>query len=146
MSAQIYFAPATETAVIPNRATPGSAGWDLVADESVDIPPRSRAMISTGIHAAIPIGYFGKIESRSSLSHKKGFDVLAGVIDSDYRGIIKVIIYNTSDELQSIKATERFAQLIIHKISTEVSHVMTTEEFAQLTTQRGEGGFGSTNK
>ena len=125
----------------PTRSTKGSAGYDLYCVWESHIPPKSVHVCDTGISVQIMEGHYGRIAPRSSLS-KKLIDVGAGVIDSDYRGPLKVILYNLSDKYYHIESGDRIAQLILEKISTpEVEIVESLED-----TERGEGGFGSTGK
>ncbi len=116
-------------AKLPERATPGSAGYDLYSTEGYVIQPGHRAVVSTGITVQLPPGTYGRIAPRSGLAVKHGIDVLAGVIDPDYTGELKVVLYY------------RIAQLILEKYeSPEVWEIETID----LTTERGESGFGST--
>ena len=105
------------------------------------IPARGKALIGTGLAFAIPDGNYGRIAPRSGLAAKHSIDVGAGVIDSDYRGEVKVLLFNLSDVDFEIKPQERVAQLIIEKYTpTEIQEV----EGKLEETARGEGGFGST--
>ena len=128
-------------AKLPIRATPGSAGYDLAASDSKTIPPGGRDLVATGLSIKVPEGTYGRIAPRSGLAVRNGIQVGAGVIDSDYTGEIKVVLFN-SDPNNSfvIKAGDRIAQLILEKIvCPEV------EEVSDLnSTDRGDGGFGST--
>ena len=97
-------------------------------------------MAPTGLAVAIPAGFYGRVAPRSGLAVKKGLDVLAGVIDSDYRGEICVVLYNTGDETIHLPAGSKICQLIIEQIITpEGAWAMDLDE-----TVRGAGGFGST--
>jgi dUTP pyrophosphatase len=128
-------------AVIPVRATIGSAGLDLSSVEDVNIPPQEWRLIGTGLSIAIPNDCYARIAPRSGLAFKYGLFVNAGVIDSDYRGEIKVIIYNSSSNNYTIRKGDRIAQIIFERIFinefTEVSDLDETES-------RGSNGFGST--
>jgi len=130
----------TETAKLPTRANPTDAGLDLYADEDVALWPCARVLVSTGIAIAIPEGFYGRIAPRSGLAYNHGIDVLAGVIDSSYRGEIKVLLFNTDIERKfEIKKGERIAQMII-----EIVALLKVEEVVALEdTDRGNGGFGS---
>lgn len=124
----------------PTRANPGDAGYDLYALEDQPIHPGGRAVIRTGISLAIPEGYYGRIAPRSGLAVKKGIDVLAGVVDSTFRGEIGVVLINLGRDLFEVRTGDRIAQLIIeryHDVNWEV--VDTLPESA-----RAAGGFGST--
>lgn len=125
------------------RPSPSDAGADLAAAEEKTIPPLSRATIKTGLAVEIPEGYYGRIAPRSGLAHKHGIDVLAGVLDSSYRGEIRVILYNTDkEEPFQIRSGDRIAQLIVERHYNfdfvEVEDLSSTD--------RGEAGFGSSGK
>lgn len=124
----------------PTRGSDDSAGWDLYAAEDFTVVAGdTKQAISTDIHVALPPGTYGRIAPRSGLAYKHGVDVLAGVIDNDYRGEIKVILAIASGEFKVNKG-DRIAQMILEKYdSTELTVVDTLDE-----TARGAGGFGST--
>ena len=129
---------------LPTYETAGSAGMDLRAhlSEEVVLKPLERALIPTGLHIELPVGYEAQVRPRSGLAAKHGVTVLnsPGTIDADYRGEIKVILVNLSNENFIVKSGERIAQMIIAKHETA-----TPVEVAELSqTQRGEGGFGHT--
>jgi dUTP pyrophosphatase len=118
----------------------GAAGFDLYSDDTADVLPRSQQLISTGISIKLPDRTYGRVASRSGLAVKNGIHVGAGVIDQDYRGEIKVLLYNLSDETFKVKPGDRIAQLICERYeSPEVILVAALDD-----TTRGEGGFGST--
>ena len=125
------------------RANPTDAGADLSAAEDEFIPPLSRRTVRTGVFMEIPEGYYGRIAPRSGLAHNHGIDVLAGVVDSSYRGEIRVVLFNTDkDEPFQIQAGDRIAQMIIERhYNFEFVEV---EDLSETT--RGESGFGSTGK
>ena len=126
-------------AILPVRKTADSAGYDLHSIESVVLQPFSHKLISTGIAFTVPYGTYGQLAPRSGLSCK-GINVGAGVIDRDYTGHVKVLLFNTTNKDYFVKKEDRIAQLIIKKISTpEVLEVIELSE-----TTRGENGFGST--
>lgn len=132
---------------LPAYATPGAAGFDLKAnlEENLVIAPGGRDIVPTGIFMEIPLGYEGQVRPRSGLAAKKGVTVLntPGTIDSDYRGEIKVILYNSSTEYFKIEHGERIAQMVFAKHEVAEFEVLENiEEFAS--TDRGAGGFGST--
>ena len=132
-----------DAAKIPTKAHKSDAGWDLYASyTSQPVYPHKRRLVSTDISIAIPDGYCGLIWPRSGLSVKKVIDVLAGVIDSGYRGEIKVCLLNTSDQIVHIHPADRIAQLIIQK----VEDVKFLEVDNLDDTDRGEGGFGSSGE
>jgi dUTP pyrophosphatase len=124
------------------RGTPCAAGIDLVSTESVFIPPRGNAHISTGIKVEIPSGFFGMVKSRSGLSFKYGLEVGAGVIDSDYRGEVKVNLHNLSYTGYTVQPGDRIAQMIIMPYA-DLSPLCVEE---LDTTERGSNGFGSTGR
>lgn len=126
---------------IPTRGSKGSAGYDLYSNEDYSFSPRERKLISTGISISVQPDCYGRIAPRSGLS-VQGFDVGAGVVDSDFTGHIKVLLINNSKNTQSIKKGDRIAQLILEKIYTP--EIETVDELCS--TERGENGFGSTGK
>ena len=132
--------------VLPSYATDGSAGLDLSADifESVAIGPNERRVIPTGVFIELPKEYEAQIRSRSGLTLKKGLVVAnsPGTIDSDYRGEIGIIIHNISESNQFISPGDRIAQMII----TKHERIEWDEVDSLTTTERDEGGFGSTGK
>ena len=134
-----------EKAIIPTYGTEYSAGADLYAllDEDLEIKPGETVMIGTGLAMAIPTGYAGLIYARSSLGSKKGLAPAnkVGVVDSDYRGEIKVPLFNQSKETQIIAKNERIAQIIF----TPYLKANFQETTDLDDTTRGTGGFGSTN-
>lgn len=131
---------------LPEYQTPLSAGLDIRAnlDESVTLRPLERAMIPTGLFVELPEGCEMQIRPRSGLAAKHGITVLnsPGTIDADYRGEIKVILVNLSNEPFSIESGERIAQMIVARY--EQIEWQPVEELG--TTERGAGGFGSTGK
>jgi dUTP pyrophosphatase len=126
----------------PEKQTKQSAGYDLYSAEPLIILKQSRCLCGTHIALEIPKGFYGKIFSRSSLA-VKGIDVGAGVIDSDYRGEILVLLVNNSTTKDfTIKKGDRIAQIIFHK-SPNFKMVLVNK---LRETERGIGGFGSTGK
>lgn len=123
-----------------SRANPSDAGMDIRASEGANIPPLGRATVPTGVFLEIPEGHYGRIAPRSGLAHKHGIDVLAGVVDSSYRGEVKVVLHNTDPyEAFHVSAGDRIAQLIIER-----HYNMDFVEVEDLaSTDRGSGGFGS---
>jgi dUTP pyrophosphatase len=127
-------------ATLPTRGSAHAAGLDLCSIENVTIEPRQRVLARTGLAAAIPEGCYGRVAPRSGLATKNGLDVMAGVIDADYRGEIRCLLYNAGDETISLPAQSKMCQLIIEKIITpEAAWAEVISE-----TDRGSGGFGST--
>lgn len=129
---------------LPNYETIASAGMDLRAniEESITIPPLGRIVVKTGLFIEIPIGFEAQVRPRSGLALKKGITVLnsPGTIDADYRGEIGVILVNLSNDFFDIENGERIAQLVIAK--HERAEWLEVNELSS--TDRGEGGFGST--
>ena len=134
-----------ENAIIPTYGTEYSAGADLYAllDSTVEIAPHETTFIHTGISVEIPEGYCGLIFARSSMGAKRGLAPAnkVGVIDSDYRGEIKIALHNHSTEAKSVASGERIAQIVI------TPYLKCDFEEGELTdSERGSGGFGSTGK
>lgn len=134
-----------DNAVVPTRGSKYAAGADLYsAENDLYIEDRQTVMIGTGIAMEIPEGYVGLVYARSGLACKEGLAPAnkVGVIDSDYRGEIKVALYNQSGEKKLVKKGERIAQIVIAPfLAPEFTEVNELDE-----TDRGEGGFGSTGK
>ena len=138
--ATLRFKQLDPRAVLPKRGSALAAGLDVCCIEDVKIDAKQRVMARTGLAVAIPPGFYGRVAPRSGLAAKNGLDVLAGVIDSDYRGEISVVLYNTGDEPINLPAGSKICQLIIEQIITpEAAWATNLEE-----TARGAGGFGST--
>jgi len=136
-------------AVLPEKQTPGSSGWDLCAlvEKPIIMPSLTRALISTGIKLIIPPGYEGQIRSRSGKASKHGLVVLnsPGTIDSDYRGEVKVLLFNTSARQLKVSLYDRIAQLIIAPIPSASFHEISDLVFEARPTTGRTGGFGSTD-
>jgi len=128
-------------ALLPTRGSPYAAGLDLYSIEAVSLRPKERRLIRTGLAVDIPEGYYGRLAPRSGLATQKGIDVLAGVIDADYRGEIGCLLYNAGDETIDLPAQTKICQLIIEKIITP--EAVWVDSLAE--TSRGSGGFGSTD-
>ncbi|PSS31348.1 Deoxyuridine 5'-triphosphate nucleotidohydrolase [Actinidia chinensis var. chinensis] len=130
----------SEKAVLPSRASPLSAGYDLSSAKEIKVLARGKALVPTDLSIAIPEGTYARIAPRSGLAWKHSIDVGAGVIDADYRGPVGVILFNHSDTDFEVKVGDRIAQLII-----EVIMIPDVAEVDDLdSTARGSGGFGST--
>lgn len=142
MPCQFKVATVHANAVIPTRATSGSAGLDLSSVEDVVIPPSSWKSISTGIIVSIPVDAYARIAPRSGLAFRHGLAIGAGVVDSDFRGPIKVIMFNHGATEFAVKTGDRIAQLILEKIYTIDPVLVIPSEIDE--TSRGSGGFGST--
>jgi len=129
---------------LPAFARPGDAGLDLRASEAVTLKPGERRLVPTGLAVAIPEGHAGFVLPRSGLAMQKGVTVLnaPGLIDSGYRGELKVLLINHGDEAVGIERGERIAQLVV----LPVAHARLVEEERLPDSARGAGGFGSTGR
>jgi len=129
---------------LPAYAKPGDAGLDLRASEAVTLEPGERRLVPTGLAVAIPEGHAGFVLPRSGLAMHRGVTVLnaPGLIDSGYRGELKVLLINHGAEAVSIDRGERIAQLVVQP----VARARLVEEERLPDSARGEGGFGSTGR
>ncbi len=131
---------------LPSYATAGSSGMDVRADieESLTLQPLERRLIPTGLFIELPVNYEAQVRPRSGLAVKHGITCLnsPGTVDADYRGELKVVLINLSNEPQTIHPGDRIAQMVIQK----VEKVMLTQVNELNSTVRGEGGFGHTGK
>lgn len=131
---------------LPQYETAGSAGMDLRANltEALTLGPLERSLVPTGLFIELPLGFEAQIRPRSGLAAKRGLTMLnsPGTIDSDYRGEIKCIVVNLSNEVQTIEPGERIAQMIVAR------HERVEWQLAEqlLDSDRGAGGFGSTGR
>jgi dUTP pyrophosphatase len=131
-----------EDAVLPAQAYDGDAGLDLAAAETVELAPGERAVVGTGLAVAIPVGYAGFVQPRSGLAARHGISVVnsPGLIDSGYRGEIRVVLLNTDRvEPFSVEAGMRIAQLVV--VPVPAVAVLETDELPG--SERGVRGFGS---
>lgn len=135
----IQFQLLNNYATAPTRATDGSAGFDLYSTDNYDIWPGAHVKIATGVAMAIPRGNAGFIWPRSGMATKHGFDLLAGLVDADYRGELHVCGINHGDKRIEIRRGDRIAQIV-------VSPVMLLAEMVDELDDPGtrSGGFGST--
>ena len=131
-----------ENAVIPKYAHYGDAGFDLHSTGEYIVKPKETAIVKTGIQIEIPNGYFGSIRDRSGLAVKHSIHTLAGVVDSGYRGEVKVALINLGEIEFIIREKDRIAQMIIHPY--EFCNFREVEDISE--TSRGDGGFGSSGK
>ncbi|HET7114410.1 MAG TPA: dUTP diphosphatase [Pyrinomonadaceae bacterium] len=137
----LRFKPLDPKAVLPARGSALAAGLDICSIEDLAIQPKQRAMARTGLAVAIPPGFYGRVAPRSGLAAKNGLDVLAGVIDADYRGELCCLLYNTGDEVINLPAGSKICQLVVEQIITpEAVWCHDLDE-----TARGAAGFGSTD-
>jgi dUTP pyrophosphatase len=146
ISVPIQREPEAEGLPLPVYATEGAAGMDLCAalpaEAPVTLAPGERACISTGLRIAVPPGYEGQIRPRSGLAAKYGVGLVnsPGTLDSDYRGVVNVIMINWGDSPYTVRRGDRIAQLVIAPVTR--CQPMEVESLDE--TLRGEGGFGST--
>nr|WIL05099.1 dUTP pyrophosphatase [Pithovirus mammoth] len=125
-------------AKLPTKATPFSAGWDLFISEEAVVEAGTRKLLPTSIAVKIPVGYCGQLWTKSGLASKKSVEIGAGIIDSDYRGEVKVLFLNDSKENISLKKGDPIAQMVIVSICTDpIIEVSSLDS-----TQRGSMGFG----
>jgi dUTP pyrophosphatase len=140
---EIKFSKENKDAKIPSYKTVGAAGFDFICNEDVSIPAGGRRLISTGVMAEVPLGFELRVQSRSSIS--KTPLMLAngiGCVDSDYRGVIYLAFFNTSENAYEVKKGDRLAQGVISPATQ-----LKIKEVKELSkTERGSGGFGSTGK
>jgi dUTP pyrophosphatase len=127
---------------LPAYGSTAAAGADLCASEALEIAPGARAAVPTALRVAIPPGHVGLVWPRSGLAVRHGIDTLAGVIDSDYRGEVRVVLVNHGDEPFRVAPGDRVAQLLLQRVERAVF----TETPVLDDTARGEGGFGSTGR
>jgi dUTP pyrophosphatase len=140
MKEEIIQVPFTGEGQAPKRASEWAAGADLHAGADVTLAPGERALVPTGLQLAIPAGHVGLVWPRSGLAVRHGIDTLAGVIDSDYRGEVRVLLVNHGAEPFQIRCGDRIAQLLIQRV--EQAEFIPVVELPPSV--RGEGGFGST--
>lgn len=129
----------SKNARAPTRATPQSAGYDLCSAYDYIVPPFGKELISTDIILCLPYGTYGRIAPRSSLAWERFISIGAGVIDSDYRGNVKIVVFNHSSEQFEIKTGTKIAQLICEKIMFPKIKILNEPN----QTDRGDKGFGS---
>jgi dUTP pyrophosphatase len=127
---------------LPEYGSADAAGADLRASEELVLDPGARAAVATSLHLEIPRGHVGLIWPRSGLAVKHGIDTLAGVVDSDYRGEVRVVLVNHGDTPFAIRPGDRIAQLLVQKI--ERPTFVAASRLGETT--RGTGGFGSTGR
>ena len=133
-----------EGAIPPARMSKGAAGYDvrLCAESPLIIPPMGRALAPTGLAIACPTGTYARVAPRSGLAVREGVGVGAGVVDEDYRGEVKVLLFNhNADGDLELQPGDRIAQLVLEKIATPEVVVC---DGPLPSSDRGEGGFGST--
>jgi dUTP pyrophosphatase len=126
----------------PTRGSAFAAGYDLYSTTDVVIKAHDRAVVPTDIAIAVPPGTYGRIAPRSGLAVKHGIQTGAGVIDADYRGEVRVLLFNHSNEDYKIESGDRICQLVLESIINPPIEVVEALD----DTERGQGGFGSTGK
>ncbi len=142
---QLFIKKLYSNSIIPTKGSAEAAGYDLYArldNLNLIIEPHSSVLVSTGVAMKIPYGYYGRIAPRSGFSVKTGLVINAGVIDSDYRGEVKILFQNYSDKYIAINNGDKIAQIVIEKIA----HCKIVEVEDLDNTARGSNGFGSTDK
>ncbi|RFU29674.1 hypothetical protein B7463_g6653, partial [Scytalidium lignicola] len=130
----------SDKAKLPTRGSEFAAGYDIYASKDTIVPARGKVLVDTDISMAVPDGTYGRIAPRSGLASKHHIDTGAGVIDADYRGPVKVLLFNHAETDFEIKEGDRIAQLVLERIYTP--EVVEVQELVE--TVRGAGGFGST--
>ena len=143
---KLQFAKLVATAVAPVKGSAHSAGYDLASAQQVVIEPKCRQLVKTGIAVAVPPGCYGRVAPRSGLALKNGIDVMAGVIDADYRGDVGVILVNLGTVAFEVNPGDRIAQLVLERIemNASVEEVVDVRDLGN--TPRGSSGFGSTGQ
>ena len=130
---------------LPHYATEGSAGMDIYADlnKPLTVRPGKTVLVPTGLYMEIPAGYEAQIRPRSGLAYKHGLTIpnSPGTIDSDYRGEIHAVLYNSGDEVIEVRQGDRIAQMVVVPYMSESTLVDVLDD-----TERGDGGFGSTGR
>lgn len=140
----VSFCKLRPDAIIPSKATPGSIGLDLHSVEPYIILPGQRVVVSTGLQVRLPSGVYGRIAPRSGLAVKHGLDVGAGVVDPDYNGELRVVLFNhDSHNPFIIRPGYRIAQLILERAIDDVDVHEVEEVVTADTSERGTNGFGS---
>jgi dUTP pyrophosphatase len=128
--------------ILPTRGSDGAVGYDIYSNMGCVIRSSESGLVSTGIAVVLPSGVYGRVAPRSGLAVKHGIQVGAGVIDPDYTGEVKVVLFNHGDKDFEVKKGDRIAQLVLERCETPpVKEIEIIEE-----TDRGSGGFGSTGK
>lgn len=131
----------------PSRGSQLAAGYDIYASEETVVPARGQALVSTGVAIVCPMGTYGRVAPRSGLAVKHGISTGAGVVDADYRGEVKVVLFNHGESDFKVLPGDRIAQLVLEQIVTPSLEVLDDSQWADLQqTERGAGGFGSTGK
>jgi len=136
----LRWAKLSDSAKAPTRGSAKAAGYDLYSAEEATIEPGKRKLVATDIQIEVPSGCYGRVAPRSGLAVKHGIDVGAGVVDEDYRGNVKVLLFNFGDTEFKVAPGDRIAQLVLERIIyADLEELPSLDE-----TARGAGGFGST--
>ncbi len=130
----------SDDATLPTRGSLGAVGYDLACTQDFVLDTQSHTLVSTGLGFQLPSGVYGRVAPRSGLTVKHGIHIGAGVIDPDYMGEVKVAMFNLGLQPVEFKKGDRIAQLILERC--EVPDVLEVDVL--VSTQRGQGGFGST--
>ena len=140
---KVKYYPESDEAMVPYKATPDAAGYDLYAAEATNVLPKSNAIVSLDLRWAIPKGFFGKIFSWSGLFLNHNITAEAGVIDSGYREIVKVLLHNHSDNVFSVQVGQRIAQIVfLYEFHVKFEMLQSSDQLEK--SAKHEGGFGST--
>lgn len=134
----------SDKATVPTKGSALAAGYDLYSSEEAVIPAQGQGMVATDLSVIVPVGTYGRVAPRSGLAVKHGISTGAGVIDADYRGEVKIVLFNHSKKDFEIKAGDRIAQLVLEQIINADIAVISKDQLDA--TERGEGGFGSSGK
>lgn len=140
INSNLHFKKLHNQAILPTRGSQYAAGLDLYSVGDVTIPARGQAPVAIGLSVAVPVGYYARVAPRSGLAFKQGINIMAGVVDSDYRGELICLLANHTDTDYQVKSGDRVAQLIIEQIL--LPNPIFVDDLPA--TVRGEGGFGST--
>lgn len=144
MSLSLQVFKRSANATIPTKGSALAAGYDLYAAEDAVIPGQGQGLVATDISVIVPEGTYGRVAPRLGLAVKHGILTGAGVVDADYRGEIKVVLFNHKPVDFEIKKGDRIAQLVLEKIVNAEIQEITKDQLTS--TERGEAGFGSTGK
>lgn len=139
----IKFKILNHLAKLPSQANKGDAGLDLHCVEGFELEANARALIPLGFAVEVPSGYAMIIKDKSGLALNYGVTVLGGVIDSSYRGEVKVILQNLGDKVKSFESGDKVAQALVLNVEDNIRPVPVTK---LSSSNRGDGGFGSTGK
>lgn len=140
---QILIAPLMPDVILPQKAHPTDAGFDLAIPKDCTLAPQIHASINLGFAVQIPAGWYGQIFARSSI-FRQGLAVHPGVIDADFRGAVQLLVYNQLCSAQSMHRGDRLAQLLFLPVPDTTLTTVTVDHLTR--TQRGAGGVGSTGR